>query len=106
MTDGGQSCDGNHPNDGSDIDDTTVLDRIVRTKVRIITVAIGLVFSILLLFCLSIIKCINFCFRSDSDPRLEYLAEISGGKTYFVKDGEIHQIFVWDNFIKTIHFYR
>ena len=50
MTDGKQSCDGNHPNDGSDIDDTTVLDRIVRTKVRIITVAIGLVFSILL-FC-------------------------------------------------------
>ena len=50
MTDGKQSCDGNHPNDGSDIDDTTVLDRIVRTKVRIITVAIGLVFSIFLYF--------------------------------------------------------
>ena len=28
---------------------------------------------------------------------MEYLAEISGGKTYFVKDGEIHHIFVSDN---------
>ena len=26
-------------------------------------------------------------FRKYSDPRLENLAEISGGKTYFVKDG-------------------
>ena len=103
MTDGDQACKNSA---GLDIDDKSVIDRIIRTKVRIITVAIGLVFSILLLLCLSIIKCINFCFRSDSDPRLEYLAEISGGKTYFVKDGEIHQIFVLDNFIKTIHFYR
>ena len=29
----------------------------------------------------------GFHFRRDSDPRLENLAEISGGKTYFVKDG-------------------
>ena len=27
-------------------------------------------------------------FRKDSDPRLENLAAISGGKTYFVKDGK------------------
>ena len=26
-------------------------------------------------------------FGLDADPRLENLAEISGGKTYFVKDG-------------------
>ena len=39
----------------------------------------------------------HFSSRSGSDPRLEYLAEISGGKTYFVKDGEIHHIFVSDN---------
>jgi hypothetical protein len=51
MTDGEQRCNGNHPNDGSDIDDTSVIDRIIRTKVRIITVAIGLVFSILI-YCL------------------------------------------------------
>ena len=27
-------------------------------------------------------------YRRDSDPRLENLAAISGGKTYFVKDGK------------------
>ena len=56
MTDGEQSCDGNHPNDGSDIDDTSVIDRIIRTKVRIITVAIGLVF-------LTLIFCLMGCFQ-------------------------------------------
>ena len=29
--------------------------------------------------------------RKDSDPRLENLAAISGGKTYFVKDGNLHK---------------
>ena len=33
----------------------------------------------------------NIFFRKDSDPRLENLAAISGGKTYFVKDGKFLQ---------------
>ena len=36
MTDGKQDCTG-----GIDIDNANVIDRIMRTKVRIITVAIG-----------------------------------------------------------------
>ena len=36
MTDGKQDCNG-----GIDIDNANVIDRIMRTKVRIITVAIG-----------------------------------------------------------------
>ena len=36
ITDGEQSCDG-----GLDIEDQSVIDRIMKTKVRIITVAFG-----------------------------------------------------------------
>ena len=61
MTDGQQDC----RSGGYDIDDPQVLNRIKETKVRIITVAFG----------------------TASDSRLEHLATISGGKTYFVKDG-------------------
>ena len=39
MTDGLHKCDTNQ--EGSDIDDRSVIERIKRTKVRIITVAIG-----------------------------------------------------------------
>ena len=63
MTDGEHDCNDGHP--GYDIDDPQVLNRIKETKVRIITVAFG----------------------TASDSRLETLATISGGKTYFVKDG-------------------
>ena len=38
ITDGKQDCDG-----GIDIDDENVINRIIKTKVRIITVAFGLV---------------------------------------------------------------
>ena len=38
MTDGDQVCKNSA---GLDIDDKSVIDRIIRTKVRIITVAIG-----------------------------------------------------------------
>ena len=39
ITDGLQQCDGG--GDGSDISDQKVIDRIKKTKVRIITVAFG-----------------------------------------------------------------
>jgi hypothetical protein len=46
ITDGKQDCDG-----GIDIDDENVINRIIKTKVRIITVAFGLVtFHFILIF--------------------------------------------------------
>ena len=35
---------------------------------------------------------IKHFYRKDSDPRLEDLAAISGGKTYFVKDGKFSRV--------------
>lgn len=61
ITDGEQECDGSW---ALDIDDPKVLNRVMKTKVRIITVAFG---------------------RS-SDSKIENLARISGGKAYFVGD--------------------
>ena len=41
ITDGQQQCQGGP--DSTDIDDEALIDRIIRTKIRIITVAFGLV---------------------------------------------------------------
>ena len=51
VTDGKQSCNGG--GEGSDINHSTVINRIKKTKVRIITVAFGLVIH-LFLFALSV----------------------------------------------------
>ena len=95
ITDGKQDCNG-----GLDIDDQSVIDRIKKTKVRIITVAFGWVAQLTMAYLLLTHKWeyiifhfqLFFC-RKDSDSRLENLAAISGGKTYFVKDG----MFTYEN---------
>ena len=80
ITDGKHDC----KHGGLDIDDKEVLDLIKNTKARIITVAFG--WELLHSWFYNLLKP-ESPDRKESDERLEMLAEISGGKTFFVKDG-------------------
>ena len=64
FTDGKQECDSE---DDSTITDPDVIQAVIDSKIRIITIAIG----------------------PEADPNIENLAAISDGKTYFIPDGKI-----------------